>query len=496
MIKLKLVVMVCFAATVYPLHAQPNRFKPQNIWHSPATRTDWLHHENRLIAFDFLNSDGFYDLAISNFEKTAAKKLTENIPGLPQRHIGNPTYHPSGRYIIFQALKDTTLSGIENSAFVTYVTDPYFGQPGRGFDNDLWCIDLLHSSFYRLTTLPTKKFLTDTTKVTGILHSHFSKDGTKLLWAQAFDGLADIGDRGTWGLWQLNISDFVIESGKPKLQNTRSFKPGSFLGDFTFCESHDWGKNDSLVVFSINGHGQHQTHMDIYTLNIYDSTLTRLTDDPQTWDEHAHFTSDEKNLIWMSSKNYQFDSTRAEMTLKTDYWIMNSDGSEKQRLTFFNDPAHQHHQIFEDRRMICGDASFSTTGDSILINVKAIIDSLGTCDETIMFALYNSYTTAIEFPGTNTVDKFILNQNYPNPFNSLTAICYQLSAVSEVELAIFNFLGQKVKILIEEQKPAGQHSIVWNGKNELGDTVSSGIYFYQLLLNKNCVKIKKMIYIR
>jgi len=181
--------------------------------------------------------------------------------------------------------------------------------------------------------------------------------------------------------------------------------------------------------------------MDIYTLNIYDSTLTRLTNDSQTWDEHAHFTHDEKHLIWMSSKNYQFDSNRAEETLKTDFWIMKSDGSNKQQLTFFNDPDHQHHQIFPGRRMICGDASFSPTGDSILINVKAIVDSLETCDETIMFALFNSHPTSIEFPKINSVDKFILKQNYPNPFNSSTSINYQLSAISQIELAIFNPLG-------------------------------------------------------
>ena len=76
------------------------------------------------------------------------------------------------------------------------------------------------------------------------------------------------------------------------------------------------------------------------------------------------------------------------------------------------------------RRMICGDASFSFTGDSILINVKAINDSLGIYDETIMFALYNSHANAIEFPQSEIVEKYILAQNYPNPFNSSTTIRY------------------------------------------------------------------------
>ena len=115
-------------------------------------------------------------------------------------------------------------------------------------------------------------------------------------------------------------------------------------------------------------------------------------------------------------------------------------------------------------------------------------------------------TTGIKINNrSNLPQNFKLLQNYPNPFSSSTVICYhstkqtvdlRLSAVSQVELVIYNSLGQKVKILIDEKKPAGKQSIVWNGKNELGDTVSSGIYFYRLKLDKNFVQTKKMVYIR
>ncbi len=85
-----------------------------------------------------------------------------------------------------------------------------------------------------------------------------------------------------------------------------------------------------------------------------------------------------------------------------------------------------------------------------------------------------------------------LHQNYPNPFNPTTTISYQLPEESEVELTIYNLKGQKVKQLVNDQLPDGQHSIVWNGKDDNGKSVSSSIYFYKLKTD-NHEETKKMI---
>lgn len=82
--------------------------------------------------------------------------------------------------------------------------------------------------------------------------------------------------------------------------------------------------------------------------------------------------------------------------------------------------------------------------------------------------------------------EYCLSQNYPNPFNSATAISYQLSpmgqaAISDVEISIYNILGQKVCTLVNEaRKPAGYYRVEWDGKNEAGQAVGSGVYFYRL----------------
>ncbi len=75
---------------------------------------------------------------------------------------------------------------------------------------------------------------------------------------------------------------------------------------------------------------------------------------------------------------------------------------------------------------------------------------------------------------------FSVEQNYPNPFNPTTQIRYGLPKTEKVELTVFNALGQKVKTLIFGFQEAGYHTVTWDGANEAGQSVSSGIYFYKI----------------
>jgi len=79
-----------------------------------------------------------------------------------------------------------------------------------------------------------------------------------------------------------------------------------------------------------------------------------------------------------------------------------------------------------------------------------------------------------------TFEDFQLFQNHPNPFNNETIIKYTLSKSCHVSLFIYNILGQKVKTLVMEYQKAGVKTVSWNGKDEKGKDLSSGIYFYQL----------------
>jgi len=76
--------------------------------------------------------------------------------------------------------------------------------------------------------------------------------------------------------------------------------------------------------------------------------------------------------------------------------------------------------------------------------------------------------------------KFALHQNHPNPFNPETKIGFELPISAHVTLDIYNMLGQKIATLIDEKRPAGLQNITWNGKDDMGQNVGSGVYFYHI----------------
>ena len=91
--------------------------------------------------------------------------------------------------------------------------------------------------------------------------------------------------------------------------------------------------------------------------------------------------------------------------------------------------------------------------------------------------------------------QFALHNNYPNPFNPTTKISYSLSSASEVSLSIYNIRGELVNKLTSGLHEPGTHVVLWNGRNGLGEKVSTGVYIYSLstptgYLNKRLVLLK------
>lgn len=90
---------------------------------------------------------------------------------------------------------------------------------------------------------------------------------------------------------------------------------------------------------------------------------------------------------------------------------------------------------------------------------------------------------------------FILYHNYPNPFNSSTTIRFYLAKQEKVTLKIYNVLGQLTKILVKDTQPIGEHSFVWDGTNDEGIRMASGIFFYTLQTS-SISDTKKMILLK
>ena len=88
-----------------------------------------------------------------------------------------------------------------------------------------------------------------------------------------------------------------------------------------------------------------------------------------------------------------------------------------------------------------------------------------------------------------------LRQNFPNPFNPNTTIEYELRQSSNVKLVIFDILGREISTLINRFEPSGMKSVKWNGTNDGGYPVSTGVYFYSLIIGDNSLT-KKMLLIK
>ncbi len=102
--------------------------------------------------------------------------------------------------------------------------------------------------------------------------------------------------------------------------------------------------------------------------------------------------------------------------------------------------------------------------------------------------------TAIEDIG-NVPQIYNLRNAYPNPFNPSTTIEFTIPVSNNVKIEIFNIAEQKVRTVLNEQKIAGTHRVVWNGKNEFGQMVSTGMYFVRMN-SSHFVNTKKIVLIK
>lgn len=133
----------------------------------------------------------------------------------------------------------------------------------------------------------------------------------------------------------------------------------------------------------------------------------------------------------------------------------------------------EHPGISETGRVVITTFGFETMSDSTKRAIMA---------ERIFNWLLNPVAIDDNQPLAVT-NRFELKANYPNPFNPSTTIAYTLPMTERnknVSLVIYNQLGQKVKTLVNGIQPAGSHEVVWNGMDDAGNDVASGIYFYQL----------------
>jgi Tol biopolymer transport system component len=307
---------------------------------------DWARGPNKIL-FDALGDDGYFDVHMIDPDGSNDRCLTCG-PQAPRKHNGNATWRAQGDFIVFTAEKPDAPRIVD-----------LVGIPGAGVGADLWAMTSNGERFFQLTNLPSP--ISRDAKAT--IHPQFSPDGQKLAWAERQAG------GGAFGVWAIKIADFVVGSQGPRLENVRTYQPGQ---QHQFYETHDWSPDGTRLLFCGNLEPEQPGFgLDIYELDVATGTHRRLTRTPTDWDEHAHYSPNGTKIAWMSSTglSIQWGSSQGRdfhRLLKSELWLMNADGSEPQRLTFFNEPGSAE---YTGRRTVVSDNAWSPDGTRIVATV-------------------------------------------------------------------------------------------------------------------------------
>jgi hypothetical protein len=276
-----------------------------------SAQGDWL-------AFDRRDPEhGNYQLWVMKRDGTFERCLTCEPLDLRRENCINPTWHPSGDWIVFQLQSQAKRLGLGPVELA-------------GGDRGLWSeIEVIRrdgKGFWQLTRANENG--------STVLDPQFSFEGDEILWSERVRSRV-----GRWGIWALRTAQFRA-GAVPRIAKPRLFEPGEqrlYLSGSSFTPD-DRG---AMIAGNLSP-GQGENGMDIYRLTFEGGALERLTHSDRSWDERAVYTVKGDRILWVSSSAITLrDVGRAPalpLELLRDLWVMNRDGSDPQRLTFFNDP--------------------------------------------------------------------------------------------------------------------------------------------------------------
>lgn len=279
----------------------------------------------------------------------------------------------------------------------------------------------------------------------------------------------------TSGLWVWDITDLsqpkfvdslTIPGKSMSLTRHNSYLYVALLGGFAIVDISNPDIPELIGTFDGNTTCNQVVASNGYLYSLYSAGI-RIYD---------LFSPEEPNLVEMF-----FNSDSRQMTIEGDY-IFVASGVNGVQVINISDPSNPY---------IAG--KHYTTGFSVGIDSDAM--NIYVADTYSWITLQHSIITDIDDDQLVIPKQFALSQNYPNPFNPSTIIEYSLIRQDQVTIDIFNINGQKVKTLLDALKPAGKHSIVWDGTDVEGTRVASGIYIYKAKVG-DLVQARSMILLK
>jgi Tol biopolymer transport system component len=286
----------------------------------------WDKSGSNRIAYSAKGPDGYYDVHLSDPNTLDDTCITCNSPLLPGKHIAAPDWHPSGKWLLITAEKHRHDGG------------SFAALPGLGGFTDIWLINTKCTKAYQLTDIPNDK-------EHGIIMPHFSHDGKHIIWTNRKKSANLFVHGRLFGFWTINIADFSFgKNGVPRISNIKILEPDGS----DFYESYGYSPDDKLILFCSNMNQRSTWDEHIYTMDTSGHNIKKLTE--KNYNEHAFYTPDGNKIVWM---------TNTGTKKGTDWWIMNGDGSNKERLTYFNDKKSDD---YAGKTVWCGFGSFNADG--------------------------------------------------------------------------------------------------------------------------------------
>jgi hypothetical protein len=304
-----------------------------------------------------------------------------------------------------------------------------------------------------------------------------------------------------------------IEPWDPDIQQLREAAGGPYLVRVLLRVTCDIVVDtvDSIAAFVLPLCYEKKTNLSKYCRVPADSNTFDLYPFPPEYLERSifrHMGTAPEDSNWMMQLSEDLVGGRAWDTIVRDcddtshWWVtMFPTGSQDQRfwsgyrillatMTF----------VLEDTMTVCIDTCFwppnsrvSYVGDTGIGKIPR--PGTGTGSFEMCFGPSVSYVREIGDFEEGRPSEFSLSQNYPNPFNPYTNFRFTLAKSAHVKIEIFNIVGQRVRTLVDEDMKAGVYLADWDGKDEKGNAVSSGIYFYRMQAG-DFSDMKKMLLVK
>lgn len=292
---------------------------------------DWDRSGSNLIAYSSKGADGYYDIHLALPDGSNDTCLTCDHPDLPNRHIGSASWHPSGEWLMIEVEK-ADHSGSSTDAL-----------PGFGAYTDVWLISKNGQKTHKIIDIPNDYDH-------GVIASRFSPDGTQIVWTDRKSSPNPLWPPETFGYWRIKLAELNwSEDSIPSISNIRTFEPDGSA----FYECYGFSPDGSKLILCSSVNQASTWDQRIYTLDPISGEFIKLTD--KDYNEHAFYTPDGSQIVWMTNKDAQYGGS--------DWWMMNADGSNKHRLTYFNNPDNEQdmgHAVW------AGLGSFSPEGDRFI----------------------------------------------------------------------------------------------------------------------------------